>query len=176
MEKEATYRNNLLLQYSLRDGGDQNRAARKITNGTRMMPIFISFVCHWNYPELTYYKPAAAPAMHSTEARGKHINKKPHIKYENCSFSEYKNTFCDRHVFVFWFFFTQYITWQQWLRPTGRRTTATRAAAAHHKEKGRGGLSPPFSACTAKSHACIAKYMEMECCEMRPMPGWEGTL
>lgn len=47
-----------------------------IINSTRVMPIFTSFVCHWNYPELTYYKPTAAPAMHSTETRGKHIKKK----------------------------------------------------------------------------------------------------
>lgn len=65
-EKEATYKNNLLLQTRLRDGGGQNRAPHKITNSTRVMPIFISFVCHRNYPELTYYKPAAAaPAIHS---------------------------------------------------------------------------------------------------------------
>lgn len=38
-EQEATYINNLLLQNSLSDVGDQNLAARKITNGTRMIEI-----------------------------------------------------------------------------------------------------------------------------------------
>lgn len=34
------------------------------------------------------------------------------------------------------------------------------------------GQAPPYSACTAKSHAYIAKCMEMERCEMRPTPVW----
>lgn len=43
----------------------------------------------------------------------------------------------------------------------GRRTM--------EKERGQ---SPPYSTCTAKSHAYIAKCMEMERCEMRPTPVW----
>lgn len=72
-EKAATHISDLLMQNSLRAGCDPTCAAHMIINGTRVMPIFTSFVCHWNYPELTYYKPTAAPAMHSTEARGERI-------------------------------------------------------------------------------------------------------
>lgn len=138
------------------------------------MPIFISFVCHWNYPELTYYKPAAAPAIHSTEARGKHIKKKKpghaHVKYANCSFNEYKNTFCGRHGFV-----TQHITWQQWLRCTGKEGNSDACIRRSSWRRKRGQL-PPFSTCTAKLHACIAEYMEGERCEMMPMPVWREHL
>lgn len=58
------------MQNSARAACEPTCAAHMIINATRAMPISTSFVCHWNYPELTYYKPAAAPALHSTQAKG----------------------------------------------------------------------------------------------------------
>lgn len=76
-EKAATHITDLLMQNSLGAGCDPTCAAHMIINATRVTPIFTSFVCYWNYPELTYYKPTAAPAMQSAEARGEHIKKIP---------------------------------------------------------------------------------------------------
>lgn len=63
-----------------------------------------------------YYKPAAAPVMHSTEVQRKHIKKKPWALSQKICWlpvNENENTIHGRHGFV-----TQQVTWQQWLRQT----------------------------------------------------------